>query len=145
MPSDHQSASVNGLKASSDTINFDVANCTVSWVQSISRKLDRVSRQPPTLLPNVLSPDTCIAILSAATKVLSKEATLVAVKPPEDVTLTVVGDLHGAYHDFLHMLHKAGEPSPTNWFIFNGACICCTQPSSCNAMLTAEYTVTACR
>lgn len=101
-------------------VTFNDTNCTVSWVEQTAHKLDRASRSPPAKLPDVLPADTVIAILSAATTILSEEPTLVTVQPPDDVSLTVVGDLHGAYHDFLHMLRIAGEPSPTSWYIFNG-------------------------
>lgn len=118
------SANPADLEASSDSltsgITFNESNCTVSWIHETARKLDWATRKPPALLPQVLPPDTVIAILSAATKVLSKEPTLLTVSPPENVSLTVVGDLHGAYHDFLHMLRIAGEPSEQSWYIFNG-------------------------
>lgn len=34
--------------------------------------------------------------------------------------LTVVGDLHGQFSDFLHILDTSGAPSVTNKYIFNG-------------------------
>ena len=34
--------------------------------------------------------------------------------------VNVVGDTHGQYHDVLKMLNLAGDPSPTNWYVFNG-------------------------
>ncbi len=46
------------------------------------------------------------------------------VHPPEHARVTIVGDLHGAFHDFCEMLAKAGEPSPDSWFIFNGVFLC---------------------
>ncbi|GBG93016.1 hypothetical protein CBR_g58154 [Chara braunii] len=34
--------------------------------------------------------------------------------------VTLVGDLHGQYHDFLQLLEKAGEPSEDSVIVFNG-------------------------
>jgi serine/threonine-protein phosphatase 5 len=36
------------------------------------------------------------------------------------VRVNVVGDTHGQYHDVLKLLHLAGDPSATNWYVFNG-------------------------
>lgn len=51
---------------------------------------------------------------------LKKEATLVDVKVASGQTLTVFGDLHGQYFDFLNMLSSSGLPSPARPFLFNG-------------------------
>lgn len=122
MPDAWSLDSIADLEASSEAsgVTFNVTECTVAWVHQTSRKLDWASRKQPALLPTVLPADTCIAILAAAARVLSRQPTLVHITPPEDVSVTVVGDLHGALHDFLHMLRVAGEPSPTSWYIFNG-------------------------
>lgn len=34
--------------------------------------------------------------------------------------VNVVGDTHGQYHDVLKLIQLAGDPSPTNWYVFNG-------------------------
>jgi len=39
---------------------------------------------------------------------------------PAASTLHVVGDLHGQYWDFLQVLEMSGDPSPSNWYLFNG-------------------------
>lgn len=38
---------------------------------------------------------------------VEKEANLVNIKEP----IVMVGDLHGQYHDLVHMLEKAGSPA----------------------------------
>jgi len=51
---------------------------------------------------------------------LRKETTMGRVSIPEGKELTVVGDLHGQYWDFLNVLKLAGMPSEEAPFIFNG-------------------------
>ena len=55
--------------------------------------------------------------MSAHNKLLPPDAQL---SPGADVVVNVVGDTHGQFHDVLHLLELAGEPSPTNWYVFNG-------------------------
>ena len=53
-------------------------------------------------------------ILSKSVKgsmVLEKEPNLVKIGEP----IVIVGDLHGQYHDFCHMLEKAGPPTDMNY------------------------------
>mmetsp|Transcript_36378 Transcript_36378/g.85340 ORF Transcript_36378/g.85340 Transcript_36378/m.85340 type:complete len:561 (+) Transcript_36378:46-1728(+) len=51
---------------------------------------------------------------------LRREATFPEVNVVPGQTLTVVGDLHGQYWDFMNILKLAGRPSATSPFIFNG-------------------------
>lgn len=53
-------------------------------------------------------------------EILSKETTLMEVTIPAGKTLTVCGDLHGQYWDFMNLLKLAGRPSPDTPFLFNG-------------------------
>merc|ERR1719262_2038473 len=54
-------------------------------------------------------------------ELLKKEKTLQRVSVPEGSKITVVGDLHGQYFDFVHMLEEvSGMPSPENPILFNG-------------------------
>lgn len=52
--------------------------------------------------------------------ILRKEATLQDVNLPPGKALTVIGDLHGQYWDFMNILRLAGRPSPNTPFLFNG-------------------------
>lgn len=40
----------------------------------------------------------------------------------ERVVINVCGDTHGQFYDLLNIFKLAGNPSPTNMFLFNGAC-----------------------
>lgn len=45
---------------------------------------------------------------------------VVEVNVPEDIRINVCGDTHGQFYDTLHILEVCGEPSPQNWYLFNG-------------------------
>jgi len=45
---------------------------------------------------------------------LRKENTLNDVSVPPGQVLTVIGDLHGQYWDFMNLLKMAGRPSPSS-------------------------------
>lgn len=52
---------------------------------------------------------------------LKAERTVQRVSVPPGTKLTVVGDLHGQYFDFVHMVETvSGVPSPQNPILFNG-------------------------
>jgi len=52
---------------------------------------------------------------------LKAEKSLQRVPVPEASTMTVVGDIHGQFFDFVHMLEQvSGRPSPQNPILFNG-------------------------
>merc|ERR1719229_360655 len=52
---------------------------------------------------------------------LKAEKTLQRVAVPEGTKITVVGDIHGQFFDFVHMLETvSGMPSPSNPMLFNG-------------------------
>jgi len=52
--------------------------------------------------------------------ILRKEDTMQKISIPAGKQVTVVGDLHGQYWDFMNMLKLSGHPSPDAPFIFNG-------------------------
>eukprot|EP00927_Polykrikos_kofoidii_P059675 TRINITY_DN54817_c0_g1_i1.p1 TRINITY_DN54817_c0_g1~~TRINITY_DN54817_c0_g1_i1.p1 ORF type:complete len:978 (-),score=172.46 TRINITY_DN54817_c0_g1_i1:95-2710(-) len=64
--------------------------------------------------------ETASQIIVAATAIFENQPTLVDLSVPEGTTLHVVGDLHGQFTDLWHIFKKFGEPSATNWFLFNG-------------------------
>ncbi|GAA5922540.1 hypothetical protein JCM1841_006193 [Sporobolomyces salmonicolor] len=69
---------------------------------------------------NVLPRRLAWQIILGAYDVLKEEETLVDVEIPEGQTINVIGDTHGQYYDFLHLLSLTGKPSPTHSLLFNG-------------------------
>ncbi|GAA5992628.1 hypothetical protein JCM11641_003530 [Rhodosporidiobolus odoratus] len=51
---------------------------------------------------------------------MREEETLVKVDISEGQTVNVIGDTHGQFYDFLHLLSLTGKPSPTHTLVFNG-------------------------
>jgi len=49
-----------------------------------------------------------------------KEESLVDVKIENDVTIDVIGDVHGQFYDLLHLLTLTGEPSSEHILLMNG-------------------------
>ncbi|KAN0102476.1 Metallo-dependent phosphatase-like protein [Russula decolorans] len=50
----------------------------------------------------------------------AKEESLVDVKVENDVTINVIGDVHGQLYDVIHLLSLTGEPSPNHILLMNG-------------------------
>ncbi|KAH8985935.1 phosphoprotein phosphatase [Lactarius hatsudake] len=50
----------------------------------------------------------------------AKEESLVDVKVDKDVTIDVIGDVHGQFFDVLHLLSLTGEPSKDHILLMNG-------------------------
>ncbi|CEQ42828.1 SPOSA6832_04688 [Sporobolomyces salmonicolor] len=69
---------------------------------------------------NVLPRRLAWQIILGAYDVLKEEETLVDVEIPEGQTINIIGDTHGQYYDFLHLLSLTGKPSPTHSLLFNG-------------------------
>ncbi|KAI9158755.1 serine/threonine-protein phosphatase [Paramyrothecium foliicola] len=59
-------------------------------------------------------------IILAVKKIVYDEATMVEVKIPDDVQLTVCGDTHGQYFDLMELFRRNGAPSDKHWYLFNG-------------------------
>ncbi|KAL8278876.1 hypothetical protein RQP46_008747 [Phenoliferia psychrophenolica] len=59
-------------------------------------------------------------IVLGAQEQLVAEPTLVECEVPEGETINVIGDTHGQYYDFLHLLTLTGKPSATHTLLFNG-------------------------
>ncbi|CAK0806853.1 unnamed protein product [Prorocentrum cordatum] len=60
------------------------------------------------------------ALVIDCTKLLKKHKTLNEITVPAGQKIHVVGDTHGQYWDFLHMLSLTGFPSASNPILFNG-------------------------
>ena len=52
--------------------------------------------------------------------IFEKDASLVAIKVPDEREITVCGDIHGQYYDLLNIFKINGLPSETNPYLFNG-------------------------
>ncbi|KAJ9474058.1 putative Serine/threonine-protein phosphatase T (putative) [Pseudozyma hubeiensis] len=59
-------------------------------------------------------------IILGAFRALQQEPTLVDYKVPEGTTIDVIGDTHGQFFDFVHLLNKTGAPSENHALLFNG-------------------------
>lgn len=59
-------------------------------------------------------------IILGAFRALKQEPTLVDYDIPEDTTVDVIGDTHGQFFDFIHLLNKTGPPSDKHALLFNG-------------------------
>jgi serine/threonine-protein phosphatase 5 len=51
---------------------------------------------------------------------LKELPSLVDIHVPDDITITVCGDVHGQYYDLLHIFEINGLPSETKPYLFNG-------------------------
>lgn len=60
------------------------------------------------------------AIILGALRAFEKEASLVEYTVPEGTTIEVVGDTHGQFYDFVHLLSLTGRPSKNHALLFNG-------------------------
>lgn len=60
------------------------------------------------------------AIILGALREFEKEPAMVSYTVPEGTTIDVVGDTHGQFYDFLHLLSMTGRPSKTHAVLFNG-------------------------
>lgn len=59
-------------------------------------------------------------IILGAFRALQQEPSLVDYQVPEGATIDVIGDTHGQFFDFVHLLNKTGKPSKEHALLFNG-------------------------
>ncbi|KDD75909.1 hypothetical protein H632_c441p0, partial [Helicosporidium sp. ATCC 50920] len=97
---------------------------TKGQVHALRRTLLDASRAPAADLCKFIKCSDIEELLRLLREDLKQEPTLVEVSPSEGVTVTVVGDTHGQFHDVCHMyargMDMVGDPSPTNFYVFNG-------------------------
>jgi serine/threonine-protein phosphatase 5 len=67
-----------------------------------------------------LPKDQTRTLLAQVTSTLKKLPSLVDVDVPDDITITVCGDVHGQYYDLLNIFEINGLPSTTKPYLFNG-------------------------
>lgn len=60
------------------------------------------------------------SIILGAIRAFEKEPAMVSYTIPEGTTIDVVGDTHGQFYDFLHLLSLTGRPSEKHAILFNG-------------------------
>lgn len=64
------------------------------------------------------------SIIQRAREIFSTEPNVVNICMPTDLTIpnivTVIGDIHGQFHDLCQIMGSAGEPSPEHSFVFAG-------------------------
>ncbi|GAA5992906.1 hypothetical protein JCM10908_001399 [Rhodotorula pacifica] len=103
IPSDYTGPRLGGTDASPE-ITADFVDEMVQWFKD----------------GQIIPRRTAWQILLGAFDVLRQEETLVDVPIPEGQTVDVIGDVHGQYYDFMHLLSLTGKPSPTHTLVFNG-------------------------
>ncbi|KAL1742474.1 Metallo-dependent phosphatase-like protein [Schizophyllum fasciatum] len=59
-------------------------------------------------------------IVLAAHDIFASEESMVTLDIPDDVTIDVIGDVHGQYYDLLHLYSLTGEPSEKHYLLMNG-------------------------
>ncbi|KAI8059538.1 Metallo-dependent phosphatase-like protein [Gongronella butleri] len=59
-------------------------------------------------------------IILAARKMMREAPSLIDVQVPKDGKLTVCGDVHGQFYDFINIFNINGYPSSTHAYLFNG-------------------------
>lgn len=59
-------------------------------------------------------------IVIAVKKIVYDEPTMVEMKIPDDVKLTVCGDTHGQYFDLMELFRLNGRPTDKHYYLFNG-------------------------
>ncbi|SNX87375.1 related to phosphoprotein phosphatase (serine/threonine specific protein phosphatase) [Melanopsichium pennsylvanicum] len=59
-------------------------------------------------------------IILGAFRALEQEPTLVDYQVPQGTSIDVIGDTHGQFFDFIHLLNKTGTPNHEHALLFNG-------------------------
>ncbi|KAF8348343.1 phosphoprotein phosphatase [Amanita rubescens] len=59
-------------------------------------------------------------IVMGAYEQFMKEESLVNVDIPDNVTIDIIGDVHGQFYDLLHLYSLTGEPSEQHYLLMNG-------------------------
>lgn len=80
-----------------------------------------------------------IYILLEVLKLFNAAPNVVDVKVPDDIRINVCGDTHGQFYDTLHIFEECGEPSPLNWYLFNGDFVDRGSYSVENALMLFAY------
>ncbi|KAK1867322.1 hypothetical protein I4F81_009829 [Pyropia yezoensis] len=92
-----------------------------AWARAFLRRLRAASHREPELLAlYALRKPDMTRLVGAARDALSRCPNVVEVRVPPAGRVRVVGDLHGHFHDLLHLLAVGGLPSEENVYVFAG-------------------------
>jgi len=91
------------------------------WMRSFLRRLVTASHREPELLAlYALRKPDMTRLVGAAKDTFCRSPTILEVPILATGRVRVVGDLHGNYHDLVHVLAVAGLPAPDNVYVFAG-------------------------
>ena len=61
-----------------------------------------------------------LKMITKAKSILSEYDSVVNINIPKESNITIVGDVHGQFYDFLNIFNISGYPSEDNPYLFNG-------------------------
>eukprot|EP00271_Cylindrocystis_brebissonii_P006699 TRINITY_DN1947_c0_g1_i1.p1 TRINITY_DN1947_c0_g1~~TRINITY_DN1947_c0_g1_i1.p1 ORF type:complete len:435 (-),score=60.05 TRINITY_DN1947_c0_g1_i1:314-1618(-) len=97
---------------------------TLSWLSNFKASLHHATwHLPASSLSEILPEETLNQLLLCAYRALHKEANIAYVDAhncAEGTRVTLVGDVHGQFHDVLRLFEEAGLPGEKSFFVFNG-------------------------
>ncbi|XP_022133758.1 serine/threonine-protein phosphatase 7-like isoform X3 [Momordica charantia] len=95
---------------------------TLEWVLELMKTFGESSRNYlPMEFQFVMPVSVVDAILDVGASILHKEPNCVEIDCHGEVSnVVIVGDIHGHYHDLLHLFELANLPSKTQYYVFNG-------------------------
>nr|XP_023922986.1 serine/threonine-protein phosphatase 7-like isoform X2 [Quercus suber] len=95
---------------------------TLDWIWTLISTIKQFSQNhPPSEFQSVMPISVVDKLVDNASSILSKEPNCVKIDcHGVDSRVVVVGDIHGQFHDLLHLLENAGFPSENQFYVFNG-------------------------
>ncbi|XP_075667796.1 serine/threonine-protein phosphatase 7 inactive homolog isoform X4 [Castanea sativa] len=95
---------------------------TLDWIWSLISTIKQFSQNhPPSEFQLVMPISVVDKLVDKASSILSNEPNCVKIDcHGVDSRVVVVGDIHGQFHDLLHLLENAGFPSENQFYVFNG-------------------------
>lgn len=95
---------------------------TLDWIWSLISTIKQFSQNHPHSEFQLVMPISVVdKLVDNASSILSNEPNCVKIDCyGVDSRVVVVGDIHGQFHDLLHLLENAGFPSENQFYVFNG-------------------------